>query len=29
MSVKGFARAGHLPTLIAALLYFNVTERAA
>jgi len=25
MSVKGFARAGHLPTLIAALLYFDVS----
>ena len=25
MSVKGFTRAGHLPTLIAALLYFDVS----
>ena len=25
MSMKGFARAGHLPTLIAALLYFDVS----
>src|SRR5687768_18332445 len=25
MSMKGFARAGHLPTLVAALLYFDVS----
>ena len=25
MSLKGFTRAGHLPTLIAALLYFDVS----
>ena len=25
MSLRGFARAGHMPTLIAALLYFDVS----